>query len=82
MPFIAYPLWQSADRMHVTPVGGTAPSLGRDIPETPETRKARRGKDSSENPFVVGKIYSFSWNSKFIDLVAWKACKLPGELIG
>mmetsp|Transcript_29772 Transcript_29772/g.74424 ORF Transcript_29772/g.74424 Transcript_29772/m.74424 type:complete len:1484 (-) Transcript_29772:260-4711(-) len=81
VPHITMPLWSSADRLVVTPNGGTPPELGQPILETDQARHERyvNGIATLAPPggWDTEKIYTFSFCTDYMDLPAWKLSGLP-----
>jgi hypothetical protein len=77
LPHIVTSLYQGVDRFVVTQPGDTPPILGQDLPETDEERKLRG--TSTEN-FIIDSnaIYSFSYQTMYIDFLDWQVIRIPG----
>jgi len=74
---ICFPLSRAADRLVRTPPGETPPVLGRIVPEDDASRSARV-KAASHPPFNTRDTYTFSINTRCLDLPNWRLVNLPG----
>ena len=77
LPHIVSSLYQGVDRFVVTPDGEIPPTLGIDLPETDIERK-KRGTSTSNFIFNTSSIYSFSYQTMFIDFLEWQVIRIPG----
>ncbi|GMH71831.1 hypothetical protein TL16_g05758 [Triparma laevis f. inornata] len=76
LPHIVFPLWTSVDKMVVTKEGESVPEIGVLFPEDEKERNKRRG-GSGLGDWNTHDTYSFSFNSMYVDLPAWKLVSLP-----
>jgi hypothetical protein len=77
LPHISGPLWSLSDRVVVTKPGGIPPTLGAELPEPEEQRRLRRSDPAYNLEVDVNATYSFSTNTKNIELVEWAAVNIP-----
>ena len=78
-PSIVSTFYHFVDRLIVTPAGEAPPALGGDgeLPEDNAARKAR--KKAKVVPAIdTSATYTFSVYTKYVDLLHWKVCGLPG----
>ena len=78
IPCIVTSFFHGVDRLHITPPGSTPPLLGRDLPENDDAIKRRRKASADSLKIDVDSIYSFSYQSMYIDLLNWKVVRIPG----
>jgi hypothetical protein len=80
VPYVCFPMFRTMDRVVITPEGETPPELGSELPEPDTERNLRRsGKSSGENlKFEMGKTYSFSFHSMYINFAEWAIINVPG----
>ena len=78
IPCIVTSFFHGVDRLHVTPPGSTPPQLGRDLPENDDAIKRRRKASADSFKIDVDSIYSFSYQSMYVDLLNWKVVRIPG----
>lgn len=79
-PQVASPLFRTMDRVWITPEGETPPELGKELPEPDAERNLRRGGKApyTDMRFEMGKIYSFSFHSMYLDFGNWVITNVPG----
>jgi hypothetical protein len=79
-PHIASPLFRTMDRVFVTPEGEEPPELGKELPEPDSERNLRRGGKApyADMKFEMGKTYSFSFHSMYLDFGNWVITNVPG----
>lgn len=79
-PHIASPLFRTMDRVWVTPEGEEPPELGTELPEPDSERNLRRSGKApyADMKFEMGKTYSFSFHSMYLDFGNWVITNVPG----
>jgi hypothetical protein len=77
LPHITGPLWSLADRVVITKAGEVPPKLGQGFVEPEADRKIRRGDPAYFIEVDVTSTYSFSTNTKNIELVDWAVVNIP-----
>lgn len=79
-PHISSPLFRTMDRVWVTPEGEEPPPLGKELPEPDAERNLRRGGKApyTNMKFEMGKTYSFSFHSMYLDFGNWVITNVPG----
>ncbi|KNC53792.1 uncharacterized protein AMSG_09512 [Thecamonas trahens ATCC 50062] len=79
LPHIVFPLTMSVDRYIVTPPGESPPDLCvMMLPGTDDENAARRKNARIDDTFTTTDTYTLSFHSANLDLVQWKAVKIPG----
>ena len=76
VPHIMFPLFQIVDSFVMTPPGEHPPALGGKLLESEEAKTAR--KSSNNCVLRPDCIYTFSFDSKFLDFALWNICSIPG----
>jgi hypothetical protein len=76
LPHIVFPLYTSVDKFVKTPEGQTPPPMGKLFDE-PDKERSKRRSSTTPMEWDTTSTYSFSFNSMYVDLPAWKLVGLP-----
>lgn len=71
-----FPLFQIVDSFVVTMPGEQPPALGGKLFESEEAKTARKASNNCE--LRPDCVYTFSFDSKFLDFALWNVCNIPG----
>eukprot|EP00981_Chlorochromonas_danica_P002604 scaffold504_cov189-Ochromonas_danica.AAC.39 len=77
LPHITSPLWNTVDRLIITPNGEIPPPLLYRFPETEESRKKRKKDPNYAVEIDLQAIYSFSLKTAYLDLERWAVVNIP-----
>lgn len=77
-PHLVAPMFNSLDKIVVTPPNQTPPTLGTPFVEEPDYRKQRfKFRSLADCNIDLESTYSFSVNSSNMDLVRWSMTGIP-----
>lgn len=77
LPHITSPLWNTVDRLVITPPGSAPPALLDRFVEPEDSRKARKKDPGYSVAVDFNSIYSFSLKTAFMDLERWAVVNIP-----
>ncbi|GMI14755.1 hypothetical protein TrVE_jg7321 [Triparma verrucosa] len=79
IPHLSCPIYQTADRIHVSSEDAVVPKLGEPIQEDGEETRARREMKESRtlSYWEEGKTITFSFNHTYFDIENWRVSGIP-----